>query len=494
MIDKSELTAGLSSMRACGPESTGNLERLLDLSPGLLFRQQADFSFEYLGPKIEEWTGVPRDEWLRPGNLLWDLVHEADAVALKGHLATCAKAINEMHATFRIRNRKTGRISYIAESRRAVRDDAGMLRGFEGVWTDESQETLAARQLDAAVWQATFGLVTLGAVHDLNNKLTGILSLSDLYLAEVDKDHPLRDGLSTIKQSAQQASQLLHQLAALHQGAPGKREHVDLNQFVTVAADLLRRIVSSRIRIEEVLHKDPLAVTVDRVSLQRLVIAWSLHAAERMPKGGKLKLHTRSAVPKESPTLTITDSGRPFVVPERRDHGFVVRENVEAAICDQLAALAQSHNGNFRVDAKSNGTTLEIALPQATFTEQPATGGTPWILLVGKVPQELNALTRELERRDIRAVIAKEPLDEQLNPNWYQWGAVLIQATVAAVPELLEPVQQSRKGGMPVKTIVCVAGGDVADLEPWVASAAELVTPTDMSHERIAEKIAKLFM
>jgi hypothetical protein len=66
----------------------------------------------------------------------------------------------------------------------------------------------------------------------------------------------------------------------------------------------------------------------------------------------------------------------------------------------------------------------------------------------------------------------------------------VIQGTVAAAAQLLEPV---RKHKLPVKVIVCLAGGDISELEPWVASAAELVTPADWSRERVAERIAKLF-
>lgn len=482
-------------MHSSGPELTGAPERLLDLCPGVLFSQRADFSFDYVAPRIEQWSGFTAREWLQQPDLLQQIILEPDAVVFQQHLAGCLTATSPTHILFRIRNRQTGRILHLAESRRAVRTTAGTVSRFEGIWTDVSLQTLAARQLDATGWHAAFGLATLGAAHDLNNKLTAILSLSDLYLTEIEKTHPLRDGLATIKQSAQHASQLLHQLAALHQGTPGHREHVDLNQFIPVAVNLLRRVMPSRISLETVLDKEAVAVTMDRVRLQRLIISWALYAAERMPKRGTLRLETSrvSRDGKQWGALKIADIGKEFFLPKTREpvQPLVVRESADALTLDQLAGFASCHGGKLEWNSAGTGTTIDVLLPESTFAEKPRHCGKPWVLMTGEPPDDLAELARELETRGLVPVIASGSLDEQLNPNWFNWNAVLIQETVAAVPQLLEPM---RKRKLSVKIVVCLTGGDVSELEPWVASAAELVTPADLPRQRAAERIAGLIM
>src|SRR5258705_2472057 len=167
-------------MRPSGLQSAAEYERLIDLCPVVLFRQRADFSFEYASPKIAEWTGLSTDEWLRNPNLFRELIYEADLAALNAHLNACPGSDEVASIVFRIRNRKTGRITSIAERRRAVRGNEGKLTGFEGVWTDISLRALAAKQRDEFTWDHTFGLISMGAAHDLNNKLTGVLSFSEL--------------------------------------------------------------------------------------------------------------------------------------------------------------------------------------------------------------------------------------------------------------------------------------------------------------------------
>jgi hypothetical protein len=482
-------------MHPCGPESTGTYEGLLDLCPGVLFRQRPDFSFEYIGHKIQGWSGFGAEDWLRRADLLPQLVYEDDAAALEVHLKACAGKETETHIVFRMRNRHTGRITCVAESRRTLRNPGGGIAGYEGLWRDVSTEAFAARELDAATWESTFGLMTLGAAHDLNNKLTGILSLSDLYVSDLDKTHPMREGLVTIKQSAQQASQLLHQLAAVHQASPGNREYVDLNQFTTGAADLLRRVVSSRVAIETIPHKEPVAVNLDRVRLQRLVLAWAMQAAERMRKRGQLRLQIGRVMRegKAFGALTIFDTGTPLVMPSRPEAvgPLVVREPPEAATLDQLRRLVRAHGGALDFRSRGGNTELEILLPESLLPDPPRRRAKPWVLLIGTVSDDVAGLARELEVRGLTPVTADDPVDEQLNPNWFHWDAVLIHGTIAGIPKLLEPVRQRR---LPVRILVCAAVGEMSELEPWVSSAAELVTPAHWPRERAAERIAKLLM
>lgn len=482
-------------MHSRGPELTGAPERLLDLCPGVLFSQRADCSFDYVAPGIEDWSGFPAREWLRQPDLLQKLILEADAAAFQRHLAASPAAPNQTHILFRMRNRQTGRIVHLAETRRAVRTSAGAVSRFEGIWVDVSLQRLAARQLEGAGWHAAFGLATLGAAHDLNNKLTAILSLSDLSLTEIEKTHPLRDGLATIKQSALHASRLLHQLAALHQGVPGHREYVDLNELVTIAIDLLQRVMPGRVALETALHKGAVAVTLDRVGLQRLIIAWALFAAQRMPKRGVLRVETGrvSREGKHWGALKISDSGKELSLPNTREPAqpLAVRESPAASTLDQLAGFASSHGGRAEWRSEANGTTIEILLPETSFAEKPPRSGKPWVLMLGQPPEDLAELARELETRGVTPVIASGSLEEQLNPNWFNWDAVLVQEAVAAVPQWLEPVRQRK---LPAKIVACITAGEVSELEPWVADAAELVTPPDLPRQRTAEKIAKLFM
>lgn len=480
-------------MPSNGPESMGAPEQLLDLCPGVLFTQRENFSFEYITPGIEKWSGVTAAEWLRQPDLLERLIVGADAAAVRRQRSEALAAPGPTHLSFRIRHRQTGRITYVAETRRAVRTSAGTVARFEGAWVDVSLTALAGRKLESAGWDAAFGLATLGATHDLNNKLTAILSLSDLYLTEIDKTHPLREGLATIKQSAQQASQVLHQLASLHQAAPGQPEYVDLNAFITTAADLLRRVMPSRIMVETAARKEPVTVMVDRVRLQRLIVTWALCAVERMPKRGTFRLETDrvSGEGASRGALRIQDTGRPVSGKSEHAAAHAAYEAADLAALDQMAKFAEGCGGKFEWRSEATGTSLDIVLPQEGAPRRTAKTSTPWILMLAQEAEALAELAEQLEARGATPVVARNSGAEQLDSNWFLWDAVIVHAPAETVAGMFEPVQRRK---LEAKLIIDLRRGDVSDLDPWTATSAELILPADLPSPVRAEKIMKSMM
>src|SRR5262245_23617937 len=106
-------------------------ERWLELCPVVLFRQRPDLSFESISPRIQEWTGIPPEEWLRNPQLLQQLIHAPDAGVYARHVEQARKGPAEGQVQFRIRHRETGRLTAITETRRAIHGPGGN-DGFEG--------------------------------------------------------------------------------------------------------------------------------------------------------------------------------------------------------------------------------------------------------------------------------------------------------------------------------------------------------------------------
>src|SRR5258705_11079454 len=103
-------------------------------------------------------------------------------------------------------------------------------------------------------------------------------------------------------------------MATLHEIRTGSREHVDLNTFATGLAQILSRVISSRVKIETAVYQETLAVYIDQVRFQQLIIGWALHAAGRMARRGALGLKTSRIVHNgtEFAGLTSTATGSEF--------------------------------------------------------------------------------------------------------------------------------------------------------------------------------------
>ncbi len=475
-----------------------------------MFRQRADGVFEFVTGRIEEWTGVSAQEWRDGKVALWELVHEGDwpayaqfsvrAQRSKGHKRDGETTNGDDDAgdgpaiSFRVRNRSTGRITRIVERRRTIRAGGGAIIGFHGVWTDVTAQSLAARRMELTLWHAAFAQITSGAAHDLNNKLTGILSFSDLYLEQAGPDHPFHAGLTTIKQTAQQASHMLHRLAAMVSARPGKRELIDLNHLISGTVDFLRSVVSSRIQIDRNLHPEPMPLYVDPARLQRLLLELAVEAAARMPERGVLSINTaRQRDGAEGDTgdtlrLTLMDEGHeiPKLSSWRGPAGLESGETGPANAMDQLIAFTSELDGSVAIDSTRAGTRIEITFPAADMSAPPAEPKPmrPWILVETDDADSLAWLLDELRRRHITAVIASNGIEPQLDPDHFAWDAVLLHVAATATPELLRSVR-ARK----IPAIVYLAGGDVTDLDPMLVGDCAVAMPPDLPRGRVVEKI-----
>src|SRR4026209_1811601 len=107
----------------------------------------------------------------------------------------------------------------------------------------KQQPKASALDPHQTAWDEAIATIAGGFAHDANNCLTGIFSMSDLCLAQVDPQNPLHESLSLMSDSASQASQLLQRLTRLIYDQPGTSTFHDLNEITTETADILRRVL-----------------------------------------------------------------------------------------------------------------------------------------------------------------------------------------------------------------------------------------------------------
>ena len=313
-----------------GPASVD--ERLLELCPVVLFRQRADLSFEYISPKIQEWTGVLPEEWLQNKGLLQQLIYAPDTGAYFKHFDDVKVTKLTAQFNFRMRHRDSGLLTALMETRRAVPEPDGSISGFEGGWIEIPLDTFEAP------WRDAYNALAIGASHEFNNKLTAIVSLSDLFLGDVGPKSPMAPGLGTMRSTAYGISEVLHQLAAQYFAQPGRRELVDLNAIVNEMTGLLRRCISSRIEILCDVHSQPIPVTVDAVWLRRAWLILATLATKRIPENGTVKFATSGGS-----HAIVT-----FGIESLGDRRLVVRSEEERPALSEAARFASAHGGLFK--------------------------------------------------------------------------------------------------------------------------------------------------
>jgi two-component system cell cycle sensor histidine kinase/response regulator CckA len=483
--------------------------------PCVIFSQRPDFSLQFVSPNIEELTGISAQDWSNQPRRFWELVHEMDAPELQQQFKRAVRSRSDSTNTYRIRHALTGRVAYVLEHRQPTISQNGLLLGYEVAWLDVTRQTIAEKRLSTAAWKETLAVLTLGMAHDFRNIMAGIHSLSESFLSQVTPQHPFEEGLSLIKKSSMQASQLVQRMINLHLGQTGERNYHDLNEIARDLLELLGKILPRRIRVSTELTTETLPIYADLVELRQVVINLLLNAADAMPQGGSLTLRTSRHV--ELPPLQNFKGVAPrlpCVCLTIQDTGCGIKERHLASIFDPFfttkskgsglglynAAIAiEKHQGAISVESREGqGTSFHIWLPQTDFSEPgPADVLKPVdsaarrsLLLLGQSGEMLDKTAELLRSHNYHVVVstAAESLAELLQSNDYDFAGVMLLAEPndSAIPSMLAEVRE-QKGEL--KIILKLAGCSQDDLNTEILVKVDLLINPDLPE---ADMLAKL--
>ena len=167
----------------------------------------------------------------------------------------------------------------------------------ERIRGEEGRAKLEARILQAEKMEA-MGNLAGGVAHDLNNILSGVVSLPELILMDLPNDSPLRDPIQTVKDSGERAAAVVNDLLTLARRGVSVSEVVNMNHIIS---DLLKSpeyLATTRLHPRVSLLTDPdpslLNVLGSPVHLSKAVMNLVSNAAESMAEGGTLTLSTEN--------------------------------------------------------------------------------------------------------------------------------------------------------------------------------------------------------
>lgn len=151
----------------------------------------------------------------------------------------------------------------------------------------QSEEQLLQAQKMEAI-----GSLASGIAHDFNNELTAILMSSDLLLMERSPTDPDREKIEVIREATWRAASLTQQLLAFGRKQVLQPKVLNLNESVTAASKMLRRIIGEDIELSTDLESDLGHVKVDPNQLSQIIMNLAVNARDAMPQGGKLSIET----------------------------------------------------------------------------------------------------------------------------------------------------------------------------------------------------------
>jgi PAS domain S-box-containing protein len=197
---------------------------------------------------------------------------------------------------YQVRQRN-GSIIWISESARAVRDETGKVRFYEGFIDNitarkdaEAERARLEKQMLQAQKMDAVGTLAGGMAHDFNNILCAILGYTELALFDPKVEGRTRDNLQSVFKSAQRAQDLVKRILTFSRPKETERRPLKLSGIIEEAVKLLNATLPSSIEICVSIQTNDDVVVADATEMHQIIMNLGTNAGHAMKSnGGRLE-------------------------------------------------------------------------------------------------------------------------------------------------------------------------------------------------------------
>ena len=331
--------------------------------------------------------------------------------------------------------RADGRAIQVIENARGYFDSDGELVEVHGHITDVTEQRVLQDQLRQAQKLEAIGRLAGGVAHDFNNLLNVISAYATLLGESLPPDAPAQDDVAEIGKSVARGATLTRQLLTFSRHRVPELVHVPVDSAIREAEKMLRRVIPPEIDLQIALGAGGATVFVDAAQVDQILVNLVINAADAMPRGGTLSVHTACLSAGDALThadrlapghyvrLTVADTGvgmdgdtvsramEPFFTTKGATGGTGLGLATVYGIVHQAA-------GDVRIRSEPGvGTSVVVRLPQSGSTDATAARATPAavpqrvtggrILVADDEPALLRSLERMLTLRGFTVVAAR---------------------------------------------------------------------------------------
>lgn len=271
--------------------------------------------------------------------------------------------------------RKDGSVYAAQTTTTPVRDDAGIITHYISVGRDITKEKELQAQLLHSQKMEVVGRLAGSVAHDFNNLLGVINGTADLAAMSLERGHPARVDLETIRQAGERAAALTRQLLAFSRKQVLAPQVLDLNRVVGELASLMQRLVGETIAvIVRPLARQPL-VLGDAGQMEQVVLNLVVNARDAMPGGGTITIMTRDAG--TDVALSVADTGTgidPAIRPRIFEPFFTTKDSPRGTGLglSTVLSIVEANGGRVDVDSRPGfGATFTVTWPRCDV--RPAT-------------------------------------------------------------------------------------------------------------------------
>ena len=144
----------------------------------------------------------------------------------------------------------------------------------------------------------SLGLMAGGIAHDLNNILSGIVTIPDLLLMDLPEGNPLRKPIGVMKGCGQRAADVVSELLTVARGVAAVKDVINLNtlieEFISSAEYKQIKSLNPSTTLVTQLDPDMLNISCSTVHIKKCLLNLVVNAFESIEDSGNIIITTRN--------------------------------------------------------------------------------------------------------------------------------------------------------------------------------------------------------
>jgi signal transduction histidine kinase len=326
-------------------------------------------------------AGVPESvRWARP-NWVPDFVQFETAIlfGIAVMLALVATGVSMRNRDLSRVNAELQRARELAAVRERERDLAQqeLLRKLEEERELAKQKMQFEAQLAEYEKYASLAQLALGAAHEINNPLLGMLSHLELELMDA-RDEDSRIEIEQCIEGAKRISSAVRGLLNYARPGPLTISRISVERMVTETMNFLHHQPMFRnIHVATEISEDVPMISADANQLSQILMNLLLNAAQAMPEGGRITISATKIKFEENVEIAVADNGAGIpadILPHVFEPFFTTKRGKGTGLGLSISqAYVHSHGGDIRLESlPGRGTTVRLTLPirqQGAFVE-----------------------------------------------------------------------------------------------------------------------------
>ena len=336
------------------------LDTIIEGGPGVVYLLDSNsLDLRYLA----DCNGYSSDlhSALTSGGCWIDAIRTKDRYRYQSTVESIIHSNESMTVEYGILNDRGEAAFHVKDFLSPVVDRQGHVVGILGRLLDESfrfqtMDTLAKRS-----WKEVSSIASRRFLHDFNNMIAGIYSLSELYAIPGSDAETMTEAMTHIRDSASRAQKITQKIRALITMSSGEESYFDVRKLIEEQKDYLLAMLPKTADLKLHLGDVPLPVHLDANRFRQTLIHLAANASDAANE--KPKIHIRCYRDQQ----TLTNDGNEMVALEFSDDGNGIDTRELPKVVDPFYTTkdqeAHSGMGLFVVDqfVRSLGGRLSIA-------------------------------------------------------------------------------------------------------------------------------------